>query len=360
MLLKMRIVSLLTGFLLVIASAASYAADAVPATAFFPVLPFDAQPDALPQLVPLAVNHALSGTQTSVTRAIIVIHDESRDANNTLAGMTALAGALNSSTLILAPQFLLTSDVARFADHLPEHGKTFAAWQMGGWMGGGDAVASSSSQKGVSSFTVIDLLLMYLADRNAFPNLKNVAIAGYGAGGEFVQRYAAFGVAAAMLGSQEITVRYVVADAPSYLYLTATRPLGGTKGLGRPDPAACPDYNAYPYGLEKMNAYVRRTGGNAAKIDYATHAIAYLNTTTPDTVTDTGCAALAQGADSVVRAANYQTYLQSLYGDLAAQTQMFALFKDAKNDAVTLYGSPCGMAFLFGDGVCAHVFGEHQ
>jgi hypothetical protein len=356
----MRIVSLLAGLMLAISSAASYAADAVPATAFFPVLPFDAQPDALPQLVPLAVNHSLSDTQTGVTRAIIVIHDESRDANNTLAGMAALAGALSSSTLILAPQFLLTSDLARFADHLPEHGKAFAAWQMGGWMGGDEAVASSTSPKGVSSFTVIDLLLMYLADRNAFPDLKTVAIAGYGAGGQFVQRYAAFGAASAMLGQEGINVRFVVADAPSYLYLTATRPLGGTKGFGHPDPAACPDYNAYPYGLEKMNTYVRRTGGNAAKTDYATHSVAYLNTTTPDTVTDTGCAALAQGADSVVRVANYQNYLQSLYGDLAAQTQMFALFKDAKNDAVTLYGSPCGMAFLFGDGVCAHVFGERS
>jgi hypothetical protein len=335
----------------------AFAGDAVPATTYFPVLPYDATPDAAPQLVPVASNHPMQGIQAGVTRAIIVIHDESRDANGALATLSALAGSTNASTMILAPQFLLPSDLARFAKSLPGQGRVFATWQIAGWPAGDDA-APAQTQKGVSSFTVVDLLLMYLADRNMFPDLRTVVVAGFGAGANFVQRYAAFGMAADIIGKQNIDMRYAVADASSYLYQTANRNLGGRKGFGKPDSATCPDYDAYPYGLEKLNPYARRVGANAAKTDYVTRFVTYLYTATPDAIPESNCAALAQGADSRARAVNYKTYLQSLYGDVASRTQIFAETKDAASDAVGLYGSTCGMAVLFGDGLCVHTFGE--
>ena len=343
-----------------LAAAPARAADAVPATSYFPVLPFDATDEAVPQWVPMAANHAIEGTHPGVTRVIIAVHDDSRDANGAVATMSALAGNANATTLIIAPQFLLPSDIGRFADYLPDHGKAFAAWQINGWAAGDDS-APTQIQKGVSSFTVIDLLLMYLTDRNAFPDLHGVTVAGFGAGGSFVQHYAAFGLAADRLAQQNIDLRYVVAASPSYLYLTATRPLGGRKGFGVPDMAACPAYNAYPYGLDKLNAYGRHVGGNEAKTGYATRFITYVNAAASDAVPASDCAALVQGADSATRAANYKFYLQSLYGDVAARTQTFALARDGKNDAVSLFGSVCGMAALFGDGLCVQKnFGEDR
>ena len=353
----MRIFSLLCGLFL-FGWGAAFAADAVPATAYFPVLPFDAAADATPQWVPVAANHPMEGAHAGVTRAVIVIYGAERDANGALAGLSALAGAANEVTMIMAPQFLLPSDIGRFADHLPERGRTFAAWQMAGWQAGDDSIPAQS-QKGVSSFTVIDLLLMYLADRKAFPDLTTITVAGFGAGGNFVQRYAAFGMAADALTRQNIELRLIVADASSYLYVTAVRPLwtkeGGRKGFVRPDAAACPAYNAYPYGLDHLNDYARRIGSNAAKTAYATRLVTYLNTDVPDAVPESNCAVLAEGTDSVTRAANYQAYIQSLYGDVAAKTQNFMLAKDASNDAVSLFGSACGMSVLFGDGFCAPI-----
>ncbi len=333
-------------------SGSALATDVVPAVGYFPVLPFDAPSDAEPQYVPLAANHPLDQPHPGIGRAIIVLHDQSRDASNALATLSALAGSDNNAVMIVAPQFLLPSDIARFADHLPDKGKDFANWSMDGWPQGDDSNAAPTA-RGISSFTVIDLLLMYLSDPQIFPDMRDVVIAGYGAGGNFTQRYAAFGVAAPRMAEQNIGLRYLVADASSYLYLTPNRPLGGTKGFGRADAVACPDYNAYPYGLDKLNSYARRVGANEAKTDYALRFITYLNAAAPDALPDSKCAALAEGRDDFARSGNYNLYLQSLYGEVATKTQNFMSPQKAGNDAVTLYGSSCGMSILFGDGICS-------
>lgn len=346
----MRIFSVLV-WLLLWGCGVARAADAVPATAYFPVLPLNATENAIPQLVPVASNHALEGVQKGITRAIIVIHDDRRDANAALATVSTLAGSANVSTMILAPQFLMSSDIARFADHLPEKGKAFATWPISGWIAGDDS-ESSPEHKGVSSFTVIDLLLMLLSDRDSFPDLQTIIIAGSGAGGNFVQHYAAFGMADDLVTKQNIALRYLVADASSYLYLTPNRPLGGRKGFGAPNAALCPDFNAYPHGLDGLNPYGKHVGVNAAKTNYALRFVTYVNAPTADAIPESNCAALEQGTDSAVRAANYEFYLQSLYGDVAAKTQKFVIAKNAKNDAAGLFGSACGMEVLFGDGMC--------
>jgi hypothetical protein len=363
---------------------------AIPATAYFPVLAYDAAPDSAPLQVPVASNHPLDVAYPGVTRGIIVIHDRGRDANAVVADISALAGSANSTTMIVAPQFLLQSDIARVASHLPDHGRVFATWDAAGWARGDDSHAVPGKQ-GVSSFTVVDLMLMYLGDRRRFPRLKTVVIAGYGTGADFVQRYAAINEAADAVSKENIDLRYAVAGATSFLYLTplrgaaadsakpvtaapvapptatpadaakdTTKEAGAdaaTKDAAKPDTPVCPDVNAWPYGLDKLNPYARHIGANKAKTDYAEQFISYLNAPKAEGISDTGCAAMAQGVDSSARAARYKAYLLSLYGDVAARTQSFASDSDMHDDAVGLFGSSCGMAVLFGDAICAPAFG---
>jgi hypothetical protein len=318
------------------------------------VLPFDAAPDALPQLMPLAANQALDADHKGVTRAIVFIHDETRDAPAALAMMSTLAGNQNASTIILAPQFLLPSDIVRFSDTLPEKGHGFAAWQVLSWAWGDDSMPIPS-RKSVSSFTAVDLLLMYLSDRDTFPDLRTIVVVGFGVGANFVQRYAAFTTAFDAVSKQNVELHFVVADATSYFYQTPLRPLG-SKGFGLPDKGACPNVNSYPYGLEQINPYARRVGVNAAKVGYGTRFITYLNggAKAPDENT---CAALAQGKNSAMRADNYRLYLRTIYGDVADLTQTFAKIQEA-NDAVSLFGSACGMTALFGGGSCPQAAGS--
>lgn len=327
-----------------------WAAEVVPAPVYLPVLPSDASSEAAPQLVPLAVNRSLEGMHLDVTRAIVVIHDETRDAASALATISTLGGAQNPSTIIVAPQFLLPSDIIRFASFLPEKGRGFATWPVLGWTFGDDS-SSLSGKKGVSSFSVIDLLLMILSDRTAFPDLKEIIIVGHGVGANFVQRYAAFAAAAGPLARQDVGLRYVVASPTSFLYLTGSRPLVGKKGFAPLDGASCLGGNVYPYGMEKLNAYARRTGPNAAKLGYGARWITYLYNPDAKRFSDEGCAAKVQGLTAGARVDNYERYLQSIYGDVAKRMQTF--FKvETGDDPISLFGSSCGMSVLFGDGFC--------
>ena len=338
-------------------------AQPIPATQYFPVLPFESPPDALPQAVPVAASIALDQRHPGVKRAIVVIHDAGRDADTALGTLVTLGGAANASTAILAPQFLLPSDLAGVASRLPDKGRGFASWAMPAdglapWARGDDSVPTAGHQP-VSSFTVIDLLLMYLADRNRFPDLQAITVAGAGAGAAFVQRYAALGLGAAALsgsGQNGPALRFVLADPTSYLYLTANRPRlvktdkkahGDAAGFALPDAAACPAYDSYPYGLQNLNNYARRRGVMTAKTDYPARTVLTLTAKAADPLPDASCAAQAQGADGAARAAYYRDDLQALYGDNAGQGQFFTQTA-GDNSPAALYGSPCGMIFLFG------------
>ena len=180
--------------------------------------------------------------------------------------VSTLAGANNGTTMIVAPQFLIDFDIAHSAERLPEHGKMLARGILAGGRWAAILIAQAP-QKPVSAFTVIDLLLLYLGDKKFFPDLQQVVVAGHGAGGDFVQRYAAVGRATDILARQNVHVRFLVANASSYLYLTSLRPTNGKKlAFAPPDAATCADFNGYAYGLDKPNDYVRRIGANAIKM----------------------------------------------------------------------------------------------
>jgi len=329
-------------------------APVLPPATMFPILPFGAPPDAPPQHLPVASNHDLGGDHAGITRAVVAIHDVSRDINETLGLLTALAGSRNTSTIILAPQFLLQSDIAGLAKQLPDQGQDLARWPLDGWIYGGDTVALAP-QRGVSSFTAIDLLLLYLGDKETFPDLREIVIAGNGAGGDFTLRYAAAGQAPDLLDKDRLSVRYLVANAASYIYLTQVRPVSGKPGFTMPDASKCAGYDSYPYGINNLNDYVKRVGGNAIRARFASRYVTYLvgeKIASDDHFPDTSCGALYEGPDRLMRALNFDYYLRSNFGEDAAKTQHFLTVPTANYEAGTLFSSRCGMAVLFGNGTC--------
>lgn len=337
------------------AHAADVAVEDVASTSYFPVLPFDASPDSNPEFLPIVSNHELDGDHTGLTQAIIAIHDFTRDAQNTLATLSSLAGSRNGTALIIAPQFLLDFDVARLASRLPDQGRMFVRWPLDGWQNGGDSLATPPA-KPISAFTVIDLMVLYLSDKKTFPDMKQITIVGHGAGGDFVQRYAASGRAASVMGADSPQLRFLVANASSYLYMTGLRPRAGKGGFTTPDAATCPAFNGYPYGVDKLNDYVRRVGATAIKLSYASRNITYLigeKTSTSDPLPDNSCAAMLQGTDRNIRANYYNAYLNLAFGEGINKHQKFLTVPKASYNPAALFGSPCGLAVLFGNGLCA-------
>eukprot|EP00932_Pfiesteria_piscicida_P000926 SRR837773.10906.p1 GENE.SRR837773.10906~~SRR837773.10906.p1 ORF type:complete len:604 (-),score=130.86 SRR837773.10906:91-1902(-) len=104
----------------------------------------------------------------------------------------------------------------------------------GSWMAGGHS--SEDSGATISSFSVIDEFLVYLADnREKYPKLKEILLMGHSAGGQTLHRYSfATHLKPPHLSTEEdvrlkrgfrsdLDVRFVVANPSSYLYLDKHR-----------------------------------------------------------------------------------------------------------------------------------------
>jgi hypothetical protein len=300
--------------------------------------------------LPYCSSHRLRKIDTSVTRAIIVIHGSDRNATRAYDTMTAAAQmvARTSSTLVIAPQFLTEADVLRH--RLPVD---VLHWQPlpGGqdWEQGWGEGNESGTEPGVSSFAVLDALLEQLVGSGVFPNLRVVVVAGLSGGGSFVHRFAAgSGVEQVLREKYGIRVRYVVGATGHYLYFNRERRVKGT-----PDAFAipsndtqrwCPNWNRYCYGLEGLNPYMAAVGEERIRTQYADRDVVYLiggEDTEP-----VNCAAGLLGENRVESTEVYYSYLQHLYGSGITRTQRLAIVPGLGH-TYGIFTSRCGLQYLF-------------
>jgi len=264
-----------------------------------------------------------TGTTAGPTKALIAMHGHSRDANKTFeAALSTLRNAdALGDTLVIAPLFQVAADKA-VAGRCNTVGVPVAQpgdllWTCGSWLEG----ARSSSGSRIGSFAVMDALVADIALR--WPTLRTITVAGFSAGGQFVQRYIAFtqhdGTAAG-----NPAMRYVVADPSTWLYFDPVRPQlspdgASVTGFSVPDASACPQMNRWKYGTDGLPAYFGRTAAQAHQ-QYVQADISYLEGAldsndakgTAYRVLDKSCAALAQGSFRMQRGLAYAQYDRKL------------------------------------------------
>lgn len=253
------------------------------------------------------------------TRALIAMHGHSRDANKTFeAALRTLRNAdALGDTLVIAPLFQVAADKA-VAGRCNTVGVPVAQpgdllWTCGSWLEG----ARSASGNRVGSFAVMDALVADIARR--WPSLRTITVAGFSAGGQFVQRYIAF-----TQHDGKPAMRYVVADPSTWLYFDPVRPQfsadgASVTGFSVPDASACPQMNRWKYGTDDLPAWLGRTAAQARQ-QYAQADISYLEGAldsndakgTAYRVLDKSCAALAQGSFRMQRGLAYAEYDRKL------------------------------------------------
>jgi pimeloyl-ACP methyl ester carboxylesterase len=238
-----------------------------------------------------------------LTRALIVIHGSSRDAEGNFRSALAagfLAGALDD-TLIISPR-VASNDGRGCRDVLAVNEVN---WSCSGdsWRSGG---ASSSSGQ-LTSYDFADEILRKLARKQMFPNLKTIVLAGHSAGGQFVTRYAMGNRVDQGLG---VAISYVVANPSSYAYLDASRPTGDGA-------AGCANYDQWPYGLENRKGYTAKISDEQLKKQLAARPVTYLLgeiDILPLGGFDGSCPAMAQGPTRKARGEAYANYVNQKYG----------------------------------------------
>jgi pimeloyl-ACP methyl ester carboxylesterase len=252
----------------------------------------------------------LDRLDTAVTTLLIYVHGINR---NGLAyfeyGEEAVRSARQKKqTLLIAPQYADKSDLeAYFLTN------DFLYWKKAEWKDGHTSLNDHNTP--MSSYEVMDSLLVYVLGSGRFPNIKRVVVAGHSAGGQFVQRYSAISPVPDLF--TPLQFRFLVMDPSSYMYPDAKRPLTD-KTFGIPDTAGCPDYNHYPKGLENLNPYARAAGADRIVNNMLHRAIFILlgaeDTRTDDPNLDISCAANLEGAFRLERGMNFFAYIRTFPG----------------------------------------------
>jgi pimeloyl-ACP methyl ester carboxylesterase len=274
---------------------------------------------------------AVSPPPASIQRVLIIVHGRLRNADTYLRSgekVAAQAGQ-TATTLIIAPQFLNEQDVARH--QLPAD---LLRWQGNDWMAGGLSIGPNP----VSSFQVLDDIVARVSDRQQFPEVKEIVIAGHSGGAQVVQRYALLAH-----GTYRIAPRFVVANPSSYAYLDAQRPMAFA-------PASCPTFNRWKYGLEHLPAYA--AGQTAAQLEdnYIKRDITYLlgqqDIDPEHPALDKGCEAQTQGAYRLLRGHFFFDYLTRRHPQ--GLNQRLIEVPGVGHDGDGMFNSPEGLRVLFG------------
>lgn len=255
--------------------------------------------------------YALDTRNENITRAFIMIHGAGRDADNyfrTAVAAAFLAGALED-TIVVSPRFA-SNDGRGCRDTLAANE---VSWSCSGdsWRSGGTALNNDR----LTSYDFTDEILRKLSQRDVFPKLKAIVVAGHSAGGQYVTRY---DMANHLHDTLGIPITYVVSNPSSYAYLDPTRPnADGSEFRPFADARNCTTYDRWPYGLHNRTGYASKVSDDQLKKQLAARPVTYLLgeiDILPLGGFDSSCPAMAQGPTRLARGQAYAKYVNQKHG----------------------------------------------
>ncbi|MGA8298683.1 MAG: hypothetical protein WB817_04325 [Terriglobales bacterium] len=308
-------------------------------------------------VVPIMVSVDWTKPQPKMTRVVIGFHGVGRDVEGYYRAVQEAgdkAGSAARDTVFIAPQFLEPEDIE--AHRIPAE---VLRWRHTAWEAGAPALGPFP----VSSYEVVDALLLRLSDRMLFPNLKTIVLAGHSGGGQLVQRYAVVGRALAPLAKAGIHVRFVIANPSSYVYFNDERPASRGEGMAPFKDEGCAHFDHWKYGPIDPPPYVKADADRSwtqLEADYAQRDVIYLlgmaDTDPHEKDLDISCSAEAQGPTRFARGQAYYAYLHARHRSDWNQRMWFA--PGVAHSANKMFTSLCGVDAIFEAGRCDDQSGE--
>lgn len=300
--------------------------------------------------------------EKEIVRVLIVVHGYPHDLGHSLsAGLAAVdAAGLSGNTAVIVPFFPAAASFAArcSSPDTPPVGPDDAVWNCSSWIDG-----KRAEEGGPSAFEAMDGLLAELPRR--WPGLRQITLAGFSAGAQFVQHYIGFA-----RPPEGVALRYVVADPGSWLYFDDQRPeplrdgqavdwreCTSVSGPGACEyrwrvPAGCHAALRWKYGLQALPAGLAGTPAEI-RARYAAADVAYLEGAL-DTgegpgryygILDKSCAAGAQGPYRLQRGLAYAAYEREFLR--LATPRPFAVVPGCAHDVACVLPSPAARVLLF-------------
>jgi len=300
--------------------------------------------------LPYASNLPLEQSSKDITRVLVSIHSSGFDAlqylDNAEAAASKVRGA-TKETLIVAPQFFEKKAIpGRIPDDM-------LFWTVSPFRGSSrGAEGPNATTVSISAYEVLDDWLRDLADREKFPQLKDIVLVGHSGGGQMVQRYAVVGKFEPPDGIQ---ARYVVSAPSAYAYPTGVRAVPGRKlRFATPDKrkiSACDNYNNWGYGLEKPYGYFKGVDPDTIRERYASRHLYYIcgakDADPKDAAISKNCGAMMQGRHRRERMQVFFAYLVHTYGDAIKRRHGIAIVPGMGHYGRGNMTSKAGLKFLF-------------
>lgn len=288
-----------------------------------------------------------------IKRAVIVIHGQKNDPQSyeyaMLNALAAIPAPLNAtinrdSVAVMAPGFFnpLRNEGLISDDNAASNALVFQDWE---WFSGGNSIYPSNTST-VSSYDVMDQIIQYFDNKNIYPNMQRIVIAGHSMGAQLVNRYAA-------VGKDLQTVSplvYYIGDPNGYLWFSDSRPL---------DTSDCPTFNDWNDGLDNYNEYntynpeLVAQGAAAVQANYNSRTIAYARATKDKGDYSENCNPYSTGANRYDRFFNFISAFPVTNDvdtcSLAGTCSTIDYIVAGHNDAV-VFASDAGRARLFTDG----------
>ena len=300
--------------------------------------------------IPYFSNFPLDETNYDIKSAIIVIHGTNRNADDYFENMNTAASMRpkeTESTAIIAPQFLREDDI-EFHSLDEEH----LYWSNDGWKSGSNSKdhASHPRPERVPSYAILDSILIRLGQN--YPNLESIVIKGHSAGGQVVNRYAATSPVTDILCQQNnVSIKFVIANPSSYLYLDGRRVKDGTTAQFEPPDDSCPGYNDWKYGLDNLYSYPSKIGVDSIRKIYGRRHLVYIlgeyDNNPASSSLDVSCEAMLQGNHRLERGSIYFNYLTDYYGDDLLDFHSIDTIIGVGHSNLDMYTSDIGLYHLF-------------
>jgi len=213
-------------------------------------------------------------------------------------------GVTNDSFVIVAPAMLDTADLAAGAAHSNEIVFDGTSWQRG-------ALSKNPPMKhAVTSYAAFDQLIDQLFNKDTYPNLNQVVVAGHSMGGQAAQRYA-------LMKKTKVydnNMRFWIGNPGSWAWLTDSRPYMNANDSCQAGDA----WDTWPYGLNgnqtKLTSYARKDviANKTYVVDrFLNRQVSYAFALLDIGAGDTHCPALWQGGNHLDRGSQFVLQYQN-------------------------------------------------
>ncbi|PWN54177.1 hypothetical protein IE53DRAFT_14926 [Violaceomyces palustris] len=286
-----------------------------------------------------------------VKRAILLWPGKPRDAwkyanlmmnaRSVVASTFASWGITNDSVLILAPVFLNQADVTAGGCKPEEFAFTLSLWQSGA------ASINPKMQHSVTSYEIMDYFTDMLFNKEHYPNLNQVVVAGHSMGGQATQRYALLKKTKAY----DPNMKYWVGNPGSWAWLNGNRPYMNANDSCAPNS----EYDTWPYGIggnqTKVSKYARADviANKTAVVDrFNRRNVSYALALLDLGAGDTHCEAQWQGANHLDRGSRFIMQYSNMDGGFPAAHRA-AFVANTSHQDYAMYTANSSLAVLFQD-----------